>query len=256
MCICLFAGSKPIRGGIPLAFPQFADQGPLKLHGFAREVLWELCCDLCAPDKVVLRLRYKDGSDYDFTLVYSIALTETSLGLSIDVVNNSSESALAFTNCFHPYFRVADSARILIRGLGGRLFIDKADSRSTRVQAEGPLDIGYECESGGNSGEYFLDRIYANCDANSIELLECKAPGAGSVLCSRYRRQRQVRIGWCSIRGGRGSGGTGGPTLTTTATCTWSVSRRPTRSRRGLWLLAAAVLSANLLDVILCELSY
>lgn len=29
-------GSAPIRGGIPIAFPQFADTGPMKLHGFAR----------------------------------------------------------------------------------------------------------------------------------------------------------------------------------------------------------------------------
>lgn len=29
-------GSAPIRGGIPIAFPQFADSGPMKLHGFAR----------------------------------------------------------------------------------------------------------------------------------------------------------------------------------------------------------------------------
>ena len=29
-------GSAPIRGGIPIVFPQFADTGPMKLHGFAR----------------------------------------------------------------------------------------------------------------------------------------------------------------------------------------------------------------------------
>ena len=35
-------GSKPIRGGIPIAFPQFADEGDLQLHGFARESMWDV----------------------------------------------------------------------------------------------------------------------------------------------------------------------------------------------------------------------
>ena len=39
-------GSAPIRGGIPIAFPQFADNGKLKLHGFVRQCVWNLVSDL------------------------------------------------------------------------------------------------------------------------------------------------------------------------------------------------------------------
>jgi D-hexose-6-phosphate mutarotase len=32
--------------GIPIAFPQFADNGRLKLHGFARQCVWTLATEL------------------------------------------------------------------------------------------------------------------------------------------------------------------------------------------------------------------
>ena len=38
----LGAGSQAVRGGIPVLFPQFADRGPLKKHGFARDLPWQL----------------------------------------------------------------------------------------------------------------------------------------------------------------------------------------------------------------------
>ena len=33
---------NPIRGGIPLMFPQFGDSGPLRKHGFVRDLQWYL----------------------------------------------------------------------------------------------------------------------------------------------------------------------------------------------------------------------
>jgi glucose-6-phosphate 1-epimerase len=38
----VFDGAKPIRGGIPVVFPQFGTQGPLPQHGFARNSVWTL----------------------------------------------------------------------------------------------------------------------------------------------------------------------------------------------------------------------
>src|SRR5258705_9201221 len=37
-----FEAGRPIRGGIPVVFPQFADRGPLAQHGFARTQAWSL----------------------------------------------------------------------------------------------------------------------------------------------------------------------------------------------------------------------
>ena len=38
----VFDGSKPIRGGVPVCFPQFGSLGELPAHGFARTRLWEI----------------------------------------------------------------------------------------------------------------------------------------------------------------------------------------------------------------------
>ncbi|KHF24579.1 aldose 1-epimerase-like protein [Solemya velum gill symbiont] len=37
-----FSEGTAIRGGVPVCFPQFADEGPFLKHGFARLGLWEL----------------------------------------------------------------------------------------------------------------------------------------------------------------------------------------------------------------------
>ena len=33
---------KTIRGGIPVLFPQFSNNGNLRKHGFVRDIVWEL----------------------------------------------------------------------------------------------------------------------------------------------------------------------------------------------------------------------
>src|SRR5512139_1508054 len=37
-----FRAGAPIRGGVPIVFPQFGMTGPLPLHGLARLMAWEI----------------------------------------------------------------------------------------------------------------------------------------------------------------------------------------------------------------------
>ena len=82
----VFDGTKPIRGGIPVVFPQFAAQGPLPMHGFARTSVWSL---LHVSDGVVeLGLSDTDATravwPHAFNLVYRIQFSAAQLMTTLE----------------------------------------------------------------------------------------------------------------------------------------------------------------------------
>ena len=55
---------RPVRGGIPVLFPQFADRGAQPKHGWARDLPWQLVEDRAddAEHVVAYRLTVEQGS--------------------------------------------------------------------------------------------------------------------------------------------------------------------------------------------------
>ena len=92
-------GVKPIRGGIPVVFPQFANgsevfflwvvEGPIVKHGFARTSIWSpdpvveedgfVCCTFHLKDSE----RTRSIWDHAFELMYIIRLGEKSLSTEL-----------------------------------------------------------------------------------------------------------------------------------------------------------------------------
>jgi glucose-6-phosphate 1-epimerase len=148
-----FGGGAAIRGGVPVIFPQFADQGPLPKHGFARTAAWTLA-DQSADDRetrVVLRFEDSEETreiwDYAFRAVLAIRLGDA---LTMEMaVENTGDRAIDFTGALHTYFRVADVRRASVHGLAGTRFRDKVAGGAESVQAEDVLEIAGE-----------VDRIY------------------------------------------------------------------------------------------------
>ncbi|HEX8360690.1 MAG TPA: D-hexose-6-phosphate mutarotase [Longimicrobium sp.] len=144
-----FDAASAIRGGVPVIFPQFADQGPLPKHGFARLAEWVLPDAGEASATFVLTDSPETMNLWPHTFLASLAveLHDDALEMRLDVFNRGGEG-VEFTAALHSYFRVADVREAAVLDLKGISFHDKELDRD-RAQEEdeltvaGPLDRVY-----------------------------------------------------------------------------------------------------------------
>ena len=127
-----FGPGEAIRGGVPVCFPQFADQGQLPNHGFARVSTWALVHALVADTgaaHAVLRLGDSAATraqwPHPFAVELEVALSGRSLEIGL-AVTNTGPATFEFTGALHTYLRVADVREATVRGLQGARYRDKA----------------------------------------------------------------------------------------------------------------------------------
>lgn len=144
-----------IRGGVPVIFPQFAAEGPLPKHGFARTMPWELQ----SAQGATLRFALTDTAatraiwPYAFRAGLEVSAAGRELRVTLSL-HNPGETALAFTAALHTYIAVADIAAATLSGLKGLHYRDSARGDASGRQAEALL---------GFDGE--IDRIYFDAPA-------------------------------------------------------------------------------------------
>lgn len=145
----VFDGHTAIRGGIPVIFPQFGERGPLSKHGFARVTAWRFAG--IEGDEAVFALT-GDGREpawpHPFRAGLRIALAATTLALTLEI-DNTGDSALAFSAALHNYLCVGDIAAAAIEGLQGCDFEDNANGGTLHRQHD--HDVRFDGET---------DRIY------------------------------------------------------------------------------------------------
>jgi len=148
-----FEAGQPIRGGIPVVFPQFAGLGPLVKHGFARTAQWSFAG---AGET-------QDGASASFTLessaatlsawpgIFRLALVATLRRDRLEVelrVANGGAHAFSFAAALHTYLRVSDAATARLGGLMGVRYREREASgvgveRRAAVTAAEPIDRVY-----------------------------------------------------------------------------------------------------------------
>ncbi|HEX8241978.1 MAG TPA: D-hexose-6-phosphate mutarotase [Longimicrobium sp.] len=143
-----FGPGASIRGGIPVIFPQFADQGPLPKHGFARTAEWEVAER--GSRYAVLRLADSAETravwDHAFECRLRVELGDA-LAVTL-AVRNMGEAAFDFTCALHTYLRVGDIRSVWIDGLKGIRYRDKVAGgehvqRDARLRFAGETDRVY-----------------------------------------------------------------------------------------------------------------
>ena len=147
----VFDGVKPIRGGIPLVFPQFGG-GKLPSHGFARRSMWRV--HRVENNALVMTLTdteetRKMWGNHSFRLLYTIVLGSRTLKTTLTVVNTQLDT-FKFQALLHTYFKFPNLKNVRVAGLQGYEYKDKL-SKSNKMINEASNNMQFTEET---------DRIY------------------------------------------------------------------------------------------------
>ena len=149
-----FRAGAAIRGGIPVIFPQFAAEGPLPRHGFARTLEWSLDGIEHTDRDAIATFSFGPTPEIhaiwpaDFLATLEVRVGGSQLSVTLRVANVGA-SPFSFTGALHSYLRVRDAAQAELVGLKGARFRDATDKTRLRVDDEPVLRV---------TGE--LDRVY------------------------------------------------------------------------------------------------
>eukprot|EP00592_Proboscia_alata_P001487 CAMPEP_0194367062 /NCGR_PEP_ID=MMETSP0174-20130528/15169_1 /TAXON_ID=216777 /ORGANISM="Proboscia alata, Strain PI-D3" /LENGTH=336 /DNA_ID=CAMNT_0039142629 /DNA_START=28 /DNA_END=1038 /DNA_ORIENTATION=- len=185
-------GSKAIRGGIPLVFPQFGrpDQS-MPQHGFLRCNLWKVestyeegddacsCVDLSLSLKDVVAARggeWNVGTERDCTVTLTVKVYPSSFTTTMTVVN-SGGVAFPYQALFHTYYAISGQSALNgevcnVKGLAGYEYLDQLTAKS-HVQNDEPITIGGE-----------VDRIYSHPTQTDIDVVISTGVGTSVALKS------------------------------------------------------------------------
>jgi glucose-6-phosphate 1-epimerase len=155
----VFDGRTPIRGGVPLCFPQFSTLGPLPQHGVVRTRRWELSNQhtdrastmiaLSLPVDDALKALWPYAANVDFTVAIDDGRLDMELG-----IENLGDASLVFTAALHTYLAVDDAEDLEISGLRGCMYRDATagnaieQERSNVVVVRGEVNRVYRDVTG------------------------------------------------------------------------------------------------------------
>ncbi|MEN9905221.1 MAG: putative glucose-6-phosphate 1-epimerase [Pseudomonadota bacterium] len=148
-----FDGHSPIRGGVPVCWPQFNQRGSGPKHGFARNLPWLYTAYDLGPESALFELTLCSSAQtraiwpHEFELTLTLLLRPGRLRLAL-AARNTGTQPLAFGGALHSYFACDDVAQAELSGLQGRPEWDSL----TDVHASAAEVLRFDAE---------FDRVYS-----------------------------------------------------------------------------------------------
>jgi glucose-6-phosphate 1-epimerase len=151
-----------IRGGVPVIFPQFAAEGPLPRHGFARTSRWSVAgVERDDDGNALASLELRDSAatraiwpaSFLATLRVRVGGDRITVGLAVE---NTGTGPLSFTAALHTYLRVRETGDVELEGLQGARYRESSAPTLLRVDEAATLRIPL-------AGA--VDRVYVNAPA-------------------------------------------------------------------------------------------
>lgn len=146
-----FEDGKPIRGGIPLVFPQFSTFGELPRHGFARNVAWQLEQHQSGGEFAGATFALTDSPEtralwpHAFRAELTVCIARNRLDIEFSV-SNTGVAPFSFTAALHTYLRVAHVESSQLNGLQGCTYRDQTAKGAECVENQSALEIEQETD--------------------------------------------------------------------------------------------------------------
>jgi glucose-6-phosphate 1-epimerase len=144
-----FRDGFPIRGGVPVIFPQFGGLGPLAKHGFARLISWE--ATNVTADSASFQLTDSEATralwPHAFRAELKVSIGGKKLEMQLSITNTGAES-FSFTSALHTYLSIHELASTTVEGLQGLQYLnvvkgEKLLDAEPKVVFEGDIDRSY-----------------------------------------------------------------------------------------------------------------
>jgi glucose-6-phosphate 1-epimerase len=152
---------KTYRGGVPVLFPQFANIGRLRKHGFVRDIEWELMYEFQDEKKSIIEYDCNIYDDdyaewpHNAKLNLYFEMTKNVITIKLIVINNDNKS-FEFTGGLHPYFVISSRDNIIIDGIEFIQFKESYPNIPYKLNSNSTIERLYETN---NSIEFSMVKI-------------------------------------------------------------------------------------------------